>query len=536
MFLEALLSIGLLIVVAKLAEGIFSRIGLNSIIAYTATGILLGPVTKLVHPSGEQHLFLSVGVFILFFMIGFDEIDIKSFVSTIRGRFFVAATISVLISLFAALTITSDIFFDFGLGFSFTTALAIAGILSISSLGLVAKVLADGGHLKDPVGIRIFTTAIIAELLALLVVGFTIGEHTHELSVLGVLRLLGQIVGFAVVAWLLSAKVMPPLMIQIQKVLNVPQLYFGILMGGLFLLVVAAEKIGLHGSLGALLFGAALSGLPARVRRDIIPGLRTTAEGLFVPLFFAAAGLHFSVQFLDLPVWTILALVAVPFFGKFLGAFLGAYLARIEAPFAIATGLMAKGVAEIALLLVLLETGLISKEIFSLLILVMFGYILLMPSLIRFAVNRVKARDDTSLPESAPPSLNRYALENVTASQIIDKTREYPTPDLSVSEFLGRWIVPNQQHYVVVEEGNVQGIVSVARTRALPDEASDKTPLRTVLRHHTPEAWSDDHIDVVLERMTASSLTVIPVTERMTGRFLGTITSNDLLKVIAGTD
>ena len=88
MFLEALLSIGLLIVVAKLAEGIFSRIGLNSIIAYTATGILLGPVTKLVHPSGEQHLFLSVGVFILFFMIGFDEIDIKSFVSTIRGRFF----------------------------------------------------------------------------------------------------------------------------------------------------------------------------------------------------------------------------------------------------------------------------------------------------------------------------------------------------------------------------------------------------------------------------------------------------------------
>ena len=532
MFLEALLSIGLLIIVAKLAEGVFSRFGLNSIIAYTVTGILLGPALGLVHPTGELHLFLSIGVFILFFLIGFDEIDIKGFVATIRGRFFIAATVSVLISLFAALTVTSDIFFDFDLGFSFTTALAVAGILSISSLGLVAKVLADGGHLKDPVGIRIFTTTVIAELLALLVVGFTIGEHTHELSALGVLELLGKIAGFAVVAWLLSAKIIPPLMIQIQKVLNVPHLYFGLLLGGLFLLVVAAEKIGLHGSLGALLFGAALSGLPSKVRHDIIPGLRTTAEGLFVPLFFASAGLHFGFQFLDLPAWTILALVAVPIFGKFAGAFIGAYLARVGMPFALAMGLMAKGVAEIALLLVLLEKGSISEEIFSLLILVMFAYILFMPPLIRFAVDRVKASDDARLPESAINSLTRYALEHVTAGQLMDKTREYPTPDLSVSEFLDRWTVPNQQHYVVVERGNVRGIVSMARTRLLSEDASDETPLRNVLRQHTPEAWADEHIDDVLQRMTENSVSVIPVMERMTGRFVGTITSGDMLKVI----
>ncbi len=246
--------------------------------------------------------------------------------------------------------------------------MAVAGILSISSLGLVAKVLADEGHLNDPVGIQIFTTTVITEILALLVVGFTIGEHTQELGVFGVpgvLKLLGQIAGFAVVAWLLSAKIIPPLVIQIQKVLNVPHLYFGILFGGLFLSVVAAEKIGLHGSLGALLFGAALSGLPSNVRHDIIPGLRTTAEGLFVPLFFASAGLHFGFQFLDLPAWTILALVAAQIFGKFAGAFIGAYLARIDMPVALAMGLMAKGVAEIALLLVLLETGAISKKVFA---------------------------------------------------------------------------------------------------------------------------------------------------------------------------
>ena len=37
---EALLSIGLLVVVAKVAEGVFRRFGLSSIIAYAATGVL----------------------------------------------------------------------------------------------------------------------------------------------------------------------------------------------------------------------------------------------------------------------------------------------------------------------------------------------------------------------------------------------------------------------------------------------------------------------------------------------------------------
>jgi len=102
--------------------------------------------------------------------------------------------------------------------------------------------------------------------------------------------------------------------------------------------------MGLHGSLGALLFGAALSGMPYQVRRDIAPGMRSAAEGLFVPLFFAAAGLHLSLSFTELPGLTIAALVLVPLVGKFAGALIGALVARLDTPFALATGLMAKGV------------------------------------------------------------------------------------------------------------------------------------------------------------------------------------------------
>ena len=52
----------------------------------------------------------------------------------------------------------------------------------------------------------------------------------------------------------------------------------------------------------------------------------------------------------------------MPLAGKFAGAFIGTYVTRIDAPFALATGLMSKGVAEIAFLLVLLELGVIPKD------------------------------------------------------------------------------------------------------------------------------------------------------------------------------
>ena len=139
MFITSLLDLGLLIVVAKLAEGMLRRVGLSSIVAYTLAGALLGPVAGIVEPTADVQIFLSVGVFLFFFLIGLDEIDLPGFVATIRGRYFVAAALSVVISILASLVVTSDLFgLDFALGLEFGKALALAGILSLSSLGVVS--------------------------------------------------------------------------------------------------------------------------------------------------------------------------------------------------------------------------------------------------------------------------------------------------------------------------------------------------------------------------------------------------------------
>ena len=269
---ESLFAIGAMIVVAKLLEGIFKRFGLNSIIAYATTGVILGPVTGLVKTGTEIEIVLSIGIFIFFFLIGLEELDIRGFVSAIRGRLFLAAVLSVTISMLVSLAVTTDFLFDLGLNLEFTQALGLAGVLSLSSLGVVARVLIDEGRLREPIGVQIFTAVIIAELIALFVVGFAISEHFYaagrgyRLDLLNVSTLVGQILGFTLLTWFASTKILPKVIELLHRFFQVPQLSFGLLLGGLFLVVVGADKVGLHGSLGALLFGAALSMLPYQVR------------------------------------------------------------------------------------------------------------------------------------------------------------------------------------------------------------------------------------------------------------------------------
>ena len=252
---EALLHIGFLVVVAKLAEGLLRRIGLISIVAYTLAGVLLGPAAGIVEPTSEIELFLGIGVFVLFFLIGLEEIDLPGFMATIRGRFFIAGALSVVISLL----VTSDFLgVDFALNLEFTKALCVAGILSLSSLGIVAKVLSDKGLLKELIGLRIFAAVIIAEVISLLVVGVTIGELDHDHSVVGLLVLVGEIVGFVVLTWIISAKVLPRAITILHRLVDIPELSFGLFDGG----PLPGGRGGRGDRTARVTGGAALRGLP----------------------------------------------------------------------------------------------------------------------------------------------------------------------------------------------------------------------------------------------------------------------------------
>lgn len=536
---DSLFAIGAMIVVAKLLEGVFRRFGINAIFAYAVTGVMLGPMTGLVPHSAGIEIVLSIGIFIFFFLIGLEEMDIRGFFAAIRGRLFLASVLCVTISLLVSLSVTTDFFFDLGLDLNFTEALALAGVLSLSSLGVVAKVLIDEGRLRESVGVQIFTAVVIAELIALFVIGFAVSdqfgakEDSLGLNPRSVAILIGQILLFGAATWFVSTRILPRVIVLLHRFLQVPQLSFGLLLGGLFLVVVAAERFGLHGSLGALLFGAALSMLPYQVRRDIMPGLRSTAEGLFVPLFFASAGLYFNFDFLELSPTTIAALVFVPLAGKFAAAFISAYITRLESPLAMATGLMAKGVAEIALLILLLQVDAISEGVFSLMLLVMFGYILLTPIGMVFALRKLSHATVANGDQRVPPSLVRFALDGVRVRDVLDADRRHPSSSLTVRAFTDNWLQPEQHDYVVADGGRFVGIVSVGMLRYLPHSEWESTSLGGVTRRiETSQASQDELVEDVLQRMTEQSITVLPVFDPDTEEFIGSISSYEIMEMI----
>ena len=250
------------------------------------------------------------------------------------------------------------------------------------------------------------------------------------------------------------------------------------------------------------MFGAALSPLPYQLRHDSMPGMRSTAEGLFVPLFFASAGLNLNLAFLELHPEVIAALIFVPLAAKFAGAFISAYITRLQSPFAVASGLMAKGVAEITLLLVMLHAHVIDDALFSLLVMIMFGYILLTPVGISFAVRRVRHSDGDG--SDIPRLMDRFVLGGVHVRDVLDGTRIYPDQSITVRSFIDHWTTSEQHDYVVVDGHNLAGVVSLSFLRYLPrtqwnhthwwmscDKTLPRRPLMSWWRTRWSACWRD---------------------------------------------
>jgi Na+:H+ antiporter len=533
--MELLVSLGLLLIIAKLLEVVAMRLRQSALIAYVAAGIILGPALGLVEATDELKLFFGIGVVFLFFLIGVEEMDVSGLVATIRGRFFLAGILAFLVSFGFGMAVMLIVLEE-----PMANAIAISGILALSSLGVVAKVLSDLGRLREPLGLKVFTTVVIVEIVGLLVVSFSLRNIAEEGSFTAwtVPILLAEIVGFAIVTWLLAAKVFPPLVARLRRVIDAPQLGMGLITGVLLLAVGLMDKIGVHGSLGALLLGVALSGLPQRLRSEILPGVRGLAHGLFIPLFFASAGIYLDFSFRSLPAWSIVAVVLVAVLGKFAGTLVGVMVARLTQPLAIASGMMGKGVAEIALLVVMLNMGAISEELFSLLILIMICFLLIVPPVMGRAIDRaerVAAGKTPRLPKFVVPSFARYALDNKTVQDILDQGRQFPSSAITIQKFVDLWASSDQADYVVTgEPKRLAGVVYLKDIRHISKERWGTVVLDELLELEPIVASPDELLDDVARRMADGNVTVVPVIDKATGELVGSITNSDVMASVIG--
>ncbi len=366
MAFEAILFLAVLVIAAKLFGEAFHRINQPTILGNVIAGIVVGPAMfAVVSPIDEINLFISIGVFFLFFLIGLQEINLPRLYKVLKKRIFAGAAIGFLIPFLISG------FFGIAIDMDFVKSFAIASIIAASSLGVTAKILSDMGKLKSTVGLEIFTITAIVEFIAIVVASVMVQLNTSDqFPVLtDFVWLFAKMIIFFAVAGLLAVYALPPFFRMIKKHLKVQQIYFGIVIGVILLVAYFAELSGIHGAIGALLLGIAVSRMEKEEYREISKSVSAVGYGIFIPIFFAGIGIHFSTSFVQLPLLMIGGFLAIIVGAKFFGSYIAVRIASMKPAGTVTYGLMAKGAVDLALLLTLFEASIIDENLFSLLVL-----------------------------------------------------------------------------------------------------------------------------------------------------------------------
>jgi len=556
---DGILYLSLLIFFAKLFEEIAVRFKLPPIIGYVMAGIILGPaILAWVQPVDEITLFIQIGVFFLFFLIGLEEIDVPGIFSALRKRLFAGAAVGFIVP-FALGTVSLLYLTDL----EFTPVLAIASVIGISSLGVVAKVLADYGKLKEPLGLEIFTLTAILEFVGIIVAsvfiqlsglsalhhvvdgiagdveaGSIAATSTGPFDYISFLWLFARMIIFLAVVTVFGLFVLPRLVGLIRKYLKVREMYFGMMVGIILLVAYFADISGVHGAIGALLLGVLLSQMPKKDYEDMVKGVHGLAHGIFIPIFFAGIGIYFSFSFVNLPYYLIAAVLATVTLGKFAGGILAAMVSKLKPIVTVGSGVMAKGAVDLAIMLSLLSAGIIMPELFSLIV---FGVVIML------VATSVMLKRGLSKPSTAPKEIIKeitreesdtvmplYARVALLDLKVKDIHTDFPPlvqSDISIEAFAqlegGEW----KSVYIVHDNGKYVGLVKQSDINRIDKEDQQKTRIIDIAETNILPVKMDDFIYEVIERMALHNLSLLAVVSDDQS-VVGGLTQNNVLRYV----
>lgn len=132
---EAILSLALLILLAKVLEEVATRLRQPPLLGDVLAGLLLGPlVFRVVEPGREIELFITIGIFFFFFLVGLEEIDLAGFLAATLAFFVVGKYLG---GFLAAKTVRLEAPLASASGLMVKGSLEIALLLSLLELGII---------------------------------------------------------------------------------------------------------------------------------------------------------------------------------------------------------------------------------------------------------------------------------------------------------------------------------------------------------------------------------------------------------------
>ncbi|MFB5610920.1 MAG: cation:proton antiporter [Nitrosopumilaceae archaeon] len=528
MAFEAILFLAVLVLASKLFGEALHRINQPTIIGNVLAGIIVGPALfAIVQPIDEIEVFISIGVFFLFFLIGLEEIDLPSLFRVLRGRIFAGSAIGFLVPFVAA-----GVFGFLAMDMGFVKALAIASVVGASSLGVTAKILTDMGKLRSTIGLEIFTIAGIVEFIAIIFTSVVIQIDSSTSPEIGEFAwLFVKMIIFFVVAGLLSVFVIPRFFRFIRKHLKVQQVYFALVIGIILLVAYFAEISGIHGAIGALLLGIAVSRMNREEYLEISKSINAIGYGIFIPIFFAGIGLHFTLSFFELPIWVIGGFIAIIVGVKFVGSYLAAKVAHMRPARTVAYGVMSKGAVDLALMLSLLGADILEDDLFSLLV---FGTLITMIiSSVELQRNLKKVVHVTvgSKELALVPVYFRKAVSGYISESVMNMSYNKVFPEDSLEKILQSQEFSDQE-FLVMQDKHVIGLISKKDIDKVNKKHRDVVKAKNIMHKRFQTVIPQEYLFSAIQKLNENPAHIVPVVNPVDSNVVGTITAEKIMKLL----
>lgn len=368
-----------LLAAAVIVGEIFTRIGQAALVGQLLVGIVLGPTLLggyfgLTGVNDELAGIQFLATFFILVMAGLEvspeELYDTGFMSGLLG-------IAIFVGPFLIGAFIVPIVVH---GLSFTTTMFISLTLSITALPVMGVMLREFGLTKTRLGVMLMNTAVINELAAVTTFaillrlnssGFSTGEVL--IAVLSVAVFLGTVLSAHMVLRVTrETRIGRTVRARVVSMWKSRNAGFGVLMVLALGSALFSQYLGLTFLVGAFYAGLLITPESAgkREHRGVSQVFDVMSWGFFIPLFFAFVGLGMNLRTLGTPS-ALLAFGVLIAFALTSKIFLGAGVARIlnwSKPDSIAIGFFvsSRGAVELAMALILLDLGVFTVEIFTL--------------------------------------------------------------------------------------------------------------------------------------------------------------------------
>ncbi|WP_457939195.1 cation:proton antiporter domain-containing protein [Mesorhizobium sp. 10J20-29] len=404
------LQIILLIVVGRVFGEIFQRIGQPAVMGQLVAGILLGPTLfgwvwpeahELVFPvdgMGMIDAVAKLGVLMLLLLTGM-ETDLK-LVRKVGAACFSISISGVLVPFACGYTLAQLLPADL---LPETSQRVVAGLflgtaLSISSVKIVAMVIREMNFMRRNLGQIIVSSAIIEDTIGWVIIAVTFGIATNgKLELVPLATTVASVLAFMLFSFTIGRRIVFTLIRWTNDFAESEYAVISMILAIMGAMALITDWIGVHTVLGAFVAGILVGESP--ILTDHIEGeLRGVITALFAPVFFGMAGLSADLTVLLDPGLALLTLGLILFasIGKFGGAFVGGKLAGMSwmESVAIGCGMNARGSTEVIVASIGLAMGILSHDLFTMIVTMAVVTTLAMPPMLRWALRRLPAAED----------------------------------------------------------------------------------------------------------------------------------------------